>query len=117
MTTTIHAATDYGVKAWLSTEPPNYFIDQLTAIDLPRARAALGALRTTLAVFLLHDLHLTPAKIRLQSKILSFMAQSLTKPQSHPLYQIIHRAQLSKAKSHKDPFDIFFQHPLCDQFR
>lgn len=101
----------------MSTEPPNFFIEQLTAIDFTCARAALGAMRTTPAVFLLHDLHLTPAKIRLQSKILNFMARSLTKPQSHPLHQIIQRAQLSKAKSHKDPFDIFFQHPLCDQFR
>lgn len=116
MTTTIHAATDYRVMAWLPTEPSSFFLEQMTSIDLTCARAAIGALHTTPSVFLTHDLHLTPPKIRLQSKILGFMARSLTKPQSHPIFQIIQQAQLSTAKYHKDPFDAFFQHPLCKQF-
>lgn len=116
MTTTIHAATDYGVMAWLPTDPPNFFVEQMTAVDLTCARAALGSLKTTPAVFLRHDPNLTPVTTRLQSKILRFMALSLTKPQSHPLFQIIQRAQLAPAKTHKDPFDAFFQHPLRDQF-
>lgn len=52
MTTTIHAAIDYGAMAWLPTEPPWFFVDQLTAIDNTCARAALGTLKTTPAVFL-----------------------------------------------------------------
>lgn len=117
MTTTIHAATNYGVMVWLPPKPPNFFIEQMLAIDLTCARASLGALQTTPSVFLHHNLHLTPVKTRLQGRILAFMARSLTKPQSHPLFQIIQRSQTSPAKYRKDPFDVFFQHLLCKHFK
>lgn len=62
MTTTIHTASDYGAMAWLPTEPPNFFVDQLTVIDNTCARAALGALKSTPEIFLRHDLNTTPPK-------------------------------------------------------
>lgn len=116
MTTTIHATTDYGAMAWLPAEPPKFFTDQLTIIDNLGAKAALGALSTTPAVFLRHDLNLPPPKARLQSKILSFMARSLAKPASHPFFQLIQQAQRAHPKSHRNPFHQFFQHPLHREF-
>lgn len=104
LTTTIHAATDYGVAAWLQFEPPTYFIKQMTVIDNICARAALGALPSTPAAFLHHDLMLTPPKIRLQSKIMNFMATALTKPKHPPLYSFVKQAQNSNPKSHHNPF-------------
>lgn len=116
VTTTIHTAINYGAMAWLPTKPPRFFVDQLTAIDNTCARAALGALKTTPAVFLRHDLNMTPPSARLQSKVLNFMARSLAKPSSHPFYKLILQAQLSTPKSHRNPFHTFLLHPLHDQF-
>lgn len=102
--------------AWLPTEPPWFFVDQLTAIDNTCARAALGTLKTTPAVFLWHDLNMTPPNARLQSKVLSFMARSLAKPTSHPFYKLIQQAQLPTPKRHRNPFHSFLLQPLYNQF-
>lgn len=69
LTTTIHAAIDYGVAAWMPLEIPQYFTDKLRIIDHTCARASLGALKSTHTVFLDHDFGLLPPKIRLQEKI------------------------------------------------
>lgn len=117
MMTTIHAAIDYGAMAWLPTETPRFFEDQLAAIDNTCARAALGALKTTPTVFLRHDLSMTPPAARLQSKVLSFMARSLAKSTAHPFHKLIQQSQASIPRSHRNPFHTFFLHPLHAEFK
>lgn len=112
LTATVHAATDYGIAAWLPLKPLKYFIKQLTTIDHICARAALGALPSTPAVFLAQDLNLTPAKARVQAKIMNFMAVALTKPSHSPLHRFVKQAQNTNPKSHHNPFHWFFRHPV-----
>lgn len=103
------------MAAWLQFEPPAYFIAQLAAIDHTCARAALGALASTPAVFLKHDSTLTPPKIRLQSKIMNFIALLLTKPDHSPIYSFVKQAQNYNPKCHHNPFHRFFQHPVSEE--
>lgn len=117
MTTTIHAAVDYSAVAWLPTEPPRFFVDQLAAIDNTCARSALGALKTTPTVFLRHNLYMTPPATRLQGKVLGFMARSLAKPTTHPFFKLIQQAQSSTPRSHRNLFHSFFLHPLHNKFK
>lgn len=115
MTTTVHTALDYGVAAWLPFEPPQYFLDKLSIIDHTCARAALGALPSTPAVFLRHDANLIPPKIWIQAKIMNFMASALTKPAHSPIYSFVKQAQNSNPRSHHNPFHRFFQHPVSKE--
>lgn len=115
LTTTIHAALDYGVAAWLPFEPPQYFTDKLSIIDNTCARAYLGALPSTPAIFLRHDLNLTPPKIRIQAKIMTFMASALTKPAHSPIYGFVKQAQNLNPRCHHNPFHQFSQHPVSKE--
>lgn len=116
LTTTIHAAIDYGVAAWMPLEVPRYFTDKLSTIDHTCARAALGALKSTPAAFLDHDFGLTPPKIRLQAKILQYIAKALTKPNHHPAHGFAAQARSSDPRCHHNPYHRFFQHKLCKTF-
>lgn len=92
ITTTIHAAIDYGVAAWMPLKIPQYYLDKLSVIDHTCARAALGALKSTPTAFLDHNLGLTPPKVRLQAKIVQFIAKALTKPTHHPAHHFAAQA-------------------------
>lgn len=116
ITTTIHAAIDYGIAAWMPLEVPQYFIDKLSTIDHTCAREALGALKSTPTIFLDHNLGLTTPKIRLQAKIVQYIAKALTKPPHHPAHHFAAQARSSTPKSHHTPYHRFFQHELCKTF-
>lgn len=116
LTTTIHAAIDYGVATWMPLEVPQYFTDKLSVIDHTCARAALGALKSTPAPFLDHDFNLTPPRIRLQAKILQYIAKALTKPPQHPAHAFAAQARSSNPRCHHTPYHLFFQHELCRTF-
>lgn len=115
ITKTIHTALDYGLSAWLPFEPPHYFIKELMTIENTSIRAALGALPTTPTIFLTHDADLTPTKIRLQSKIMNFMATALTKLSHSPVHNFVKQAQNSNPKFNHTPFHCFFQHPVSKE--
>lgn len=84
MTSTVHAATDYAVAAWLSLPIPKYFTEKLTTIDNICATKALGALRNSPATFLRHDLNLLTPDVRLSSKIVNTVAIIAAKPPTTP---------------------------------
>lgn len=94
----------------------DYFLKELQVIDLICARAALGAMRTTPAYFLYHDLDLPTPKIRTQAKLMSFVGRSLSKPEHHPLYRFVQQAQSTNPKAHHNIYHRFFQHDLGRQF-
>lgn len=116
LTTTIHAAIDYGVAAWMPLNPPKYFTDKLSTIDHTCAQAALGALKFTPSIFLDRDFDLVAPKVKLQSKILQYIAKALTKPPHHPDNGFGAQARSSNPRSHHTPHHRFFQHDLCRQF-
>lgn len=116
LTTTVHTATDYGAAAWMGLDVPDYFANQQSIIDNSCARSALGALKSTPTVFLEHDLNLTKPTIRLQMKILSFIAKTLTKPERHPLHKFASSARAAKMRCHHSIFHRFFQSDLCLTF-
>lgn len=116
LTTTIHAAIDYGIAAWMPLKIPKYFTEKLSIIDHICARATLGALKTTPSLFLDHDLGLTTPRIRLQAKILKYIAKVLTKTQHHPAHGFAAQARSSNPKSHHTPYHRFFQHKLCKEY-
>lgn len=116
LTTTVHTSTDYGAAAWLPMEVPEYFTNKLSVIDNTCARAALGALKSTPDVFLAHDLNLINPRIRLQTKILNFIAKTLTKPSHHPLRSFVDHARASKTQCHHNIFQRFFQSNLSTEF-
>lgn len=108
LTTTVRTATDYGAAAWMGLEIPDYFAKQLSTIDYSCAQAALGALKSTPTIFLEHDIHLTKPKIRLQMKILNFIAKALTRPEKHPLHRFVSNARAKKVRCHHSVFHCFF---------
>ncbi|KAG0150691.1 hypothetical protein CROQUDRAFT_87522 [Cronartium quercuum f. sp. fusiforme G11] len=114
---TVHSVINYGVAAWLPLEPPEYFVSQLRVIDNLIARAALGALPSTPEVFLRHDFHLSSLKIRIQGGILNFISKSLTKPDTHPLFNFSQQAQNSSPDCYYNPFHRFFQHQVAEEFK
>lgn len=116
ITATVHSAVDYTLPAWMAFDQEEYFLKDLQVIDLTCARAALGALRTTPAMFLYHDLNLPTPKTRTRAKLMSFVARALNKPDHHPLYEVVQQAQNSNPKAHHNIFHRFFQHDLGRQF-
>lgn len=116
LSTTVHTATDYGLAAWLSFDPPTYFTNHLSTIDNTSARAALGALPTTPKPFLQHDMNLSRPETRLKAKVMNFIAKALTKPSHHPLFSFIQQAQTTNPKNHRNIFHQFFQHDLGKEF-
>lgn len=116
LTTTVHLAIDYRVVAWMPLKIPTYFTDKLGTIDYKCARAALGALNSTPSIFLDHDFKLTTPKVRLQEKIVQYMAKALTKPQHHPAHAFITQPRTSNRDSHHTPYNRLSQNELCVHF-
>lgn len=117
LSSTVHAATDYAVAAWMNLPVPKFFAEKLMTVDAICATRALGALRNSPMLFLRHHFDLQPPEIRLTSKILNAVAIIAAKPPTHPLHSFYAHAQRTNPRAHKNPFHAYFQSPLADTFR
>lgn len=63
LSSTVHAAIDYAVTAWMNLPIPQFFSEQLARIDAICATRELGALRNSPHIFLRHDFDLKPPEI------------------------------------------------------
>lgn len=116
ISSTVHAATDYAVAAWINLPIPKFFTEKLTSIDAICATRALGALKNSPHLFLRHDLDLKLPNIRLTAKIISTIAIIAAKPPSDPLYRAYTKARSTNPHAHKGPLNAFFTSPFADRF-
>lgn len=117
LTSTVHAATDYAVAAWMNLLVPKFFSEHLMKIDAICATRALGALKNSPHLFLRHEFDLIPPDIRLTAKILSTIAIIAAKPPSHPLFHFYAHARCTKPQAHRGPLHAYFQSAQADIFR
>lgn len=96
LSSTVHAATDYAVAAWMNLPVPKFFSEKLTKVDAICATRALGALCNSPNIFLQHDLGLQPPDVRLTAKIISAVAIVAAKPPTHPLFHFYAHARQTK---------------------
>lgn len=116
ITSTVHAATDYAIAAWIHLSIPKFFSGKLSSIDMICSKKALGALNNSPHVFLQHDLHLQPPHIWLTARIVSTIALIASRPPSHPLYHFYQHTLKTNTLSHLSPLHAFFQSPTAESF-
>lgn len=116
ITSTVNAAGDYAVAAWLQLPVPKFFSEKLATIDSICAKKALGVLKNSPYLFLRHDLDLKTPEIRMTTKIMNAIATIAAKPPAHPLYSFYKQAKKTNPQAHKGAIHAFFQSPLSEYF-